>query len=68
MDKAAPRPVFGALAQSRLHRVAMNVVELLYELRMIANIEIVVALLPEMVSVSDQTPCHSLLQRLEDVG
>jgi hypothetical protein len=46
----------------------MNVVELLYKLLKIANVEIVVALLPEMVSVSDQTPRHSLLQRLEGVG
>ena len=46
----------------------MNVVELLYKLRMIANVEIVVALLPEMVGVSDQTPRHSLLQRFEGVG
>jgi hypothetical protein len=68
MEKAAPRPVFGALAQSLLHRVPMNVVELLYKLLKIANVEIVVALLPEMVSVSDQTPRHSLLQRLEGVG
>jgi hypothetical protein len=34
----------------------MNVVELLSKLRMIANVEIVVALLPEMVGVSDQSP------------
>ena len=30
----------------------MNVVELLYKLRMLANVEVVVALLPEMVGVS----------------
>ena len=46
----------------------MNVVELFHKLRMIANVEIVVALLPEMVGVSDQTPCHSLLQRLQSIG
>ncbi len=68
MEKATPRPVVGALAQSPLYRIAMNVVELLYKLRMIANVEIVVALLPEMVGVSDQTPRHSLLQRFEGVG
>ena len=56
MEKAAPRPVFGALPQSLLHRVPMNVMKLLYKLRLIANVEIVVALLPEMVAVSDQTP------------
>jgi hypothetical protein len=45
----------------------MDVVKLLYELLMIANVEIVVALLPEMVGVSDQTPRHSLLQRLDGI-
>lgn len=35
MEKAAPRPVFGALAQFLLHGIAMDVVELLYELLMI---------------------------------
>jgi hypothetical protein len=64
MKKAAPRPVFRALAQSPLHRVAVNVVELLYKLRMIANVEVVVALPPEMLGVPDQPPCHSFLQRL----
>src|SRR5947209_3005965 len=67
MEKAAPRPVFGARAQSFFHRVPMNVVQFLYELRMIPNVEIVVALLPEMIGVADQTPCHSLLQRLQGV-
>jgi len=50
MEKAAPRPVFGALAQSPLHRIAVNVVELLYELFMIANVEIVLALGPDKVT------------------
>ena len=62
MEKAAPRPILGAPAQSLLHRIAVDVVELLCKLRMIANVEVVVALLPKMVGVSDQTPCNSLLQ------
>jgi hypothetical protein len=45
----------------------MNVVELLDKLSVIANVEIVVALLPEMVGVSDQTPCYSLLQGLQSI-
>jgi hypothetical protein len=45
----------------------MYVVQFLYKLRMIANVEIVVTLLPEMFGVPDQTPRHSLLQRLERV-
>ena len=36
----------------------MNVVELLDELLMIANVEVAITLLPEMLSVSDQTPRH----------
>jgi hypothetical protein len=67
MEKAAPSPVFRTLAQSLLHRIPMNVMELLHKLLMIANVEVVIAL-PEMVSGSDQTPRHSLLQRLESVG
>ena len=62
MEKAAPRPVLRSFAQSRMDRVAMRVVELLYELVVIADVEIVVPFLPEMLHVSDQTPRHSLLQ------
>lgn len=68
MEKAAPPPTFGAFTQSLLHRIAMNVVELLYKLLMIANIEVVVALLPEMLGLSDQTPRYSLFQRLQSIG
>jgi hypothetical protein len=45
----------------------MNVVQFLCKLRVIANVEIVVAFLPEMIGVADQTPCHSLLQRFQGV-
>ena len=41
MEKSAPRPILGAAAQSRVHRVGMNVVELLDKLRLIANVEVV---------------------------
>jgi|SRR5579859_2152742 len=68
MEKAAAWPVLGAFAQSLLHRVRMNVVELFYKPRMIANVEVVITLLPEMVGVSDQTACYSLFQRFEGVG
>jgi hypothetical protein len=68
MEKAAPWPVFRALAESLLHWVAMNVMELLYKLRMIANVEIIIALLPEVIGFSDQTPRHALLQRLQSIG
>ena len=42
-----PSPVLGALRQSRPHRVAMDVAQRLHELLVIADVAIVVALLPE---------------------
>lgn len=66
MEEAAPRPILGAAAP-RVHRVGMNVVELLDKLRLIANVQVLVALLPKMVGVSDQTPCYSLLQRFQGI-
>jgi hypothetical protein len=45
----------------------MDVMELLQELLMIANVEIVVALLPEMIGVSNQTPRYALLQGFEGI-
>jgi hypothetical protein len=65
MQKTAPLPIFRPLAQSSSHRILMNVVQLFHELLIIANIEIVVSLLPEMLGVSDQTPSHSLFERLQ---
>ena len=52
MVEAAPLPVFGTIAQSGLDRVAMDVAELLHELLVIADVEIVVALLPEVLGDS----------------
>jgi len=46
----------------------MNVSKFFHELRFIPNIEIVVALLPEMLSLADQSPRYSLFQRLYRVG
>lgn len=46
----------------------MDVMELLHKLFTITNVEIVVALLPEMVSVADQAARDSLLQRLQGIG
>ena len=47
----------------------MNVVQFLGELPMIADVEIVVTLLPEMVgAVSDQAARDSLLERLDGLG
>jgi len=47
----------------------MNVVQFLGELPMIADVEIVVTLLPEVIaSNGDQSSSDSLLQRLESAG
>src|SRR5580658_722684 len=46
----------------------MNVPQLLHKLRVIANIEIVISLLPEMLRVANQPPRHSLLQRLQRIS
>jgi len=43
----------------------MNVAELLNKLRVIADIEIVVPLLPEVRGIANQSPRHTLLQRLD---
>ena len=39
MKETAPLPVFRTFAQSALHRVAVNVSQLFYELTIIPNIE-----------------------------
>ena len=46
----------------------MDVAQLLHKLRVIANVEIVVPLLPEMLSIADQAPRYSLLQGLQRIG
>ena len=68
MAKAAPLPVLGTLTQSALYWIAMNVAKLLRKLRVVANVEIVVPLLPEMIRIANQTPRYSLLQRLQRIG
>jgi hypothetical protein len=62
MTKAAPWPSFRRGAQLAFHRIAMNVPQLLNELRVIADVEIVVALLPEMFGIADEPPRYTLLQ------
>lgn len=54
MVEGAPWPVRGALAQSGLQWVAVDVAELFYELVVIAEVEIVVAFLPEMLDCPTQ--------------
>src|SRR5438132_12785576 len=66
--KTAPLPVLRTFAQPSLHRIAMNIAKLFYKLLVISNVEIVVPLLPEMLRIANQTPRHSLLQRLQRIG
>ena len=46
----------------------MNVAQLFHKLRIIANVEIVVPLLPEMLRIANQMPRYSLLQRLQRIS
>jgi len=46
----------------------VNIAQLLNKLRIIANVEIVVPLLPEMLRVPKQAPGYSLLQGFEGIG
>jgi hypothetical protein len=45
----------------------MNVVQLLHELRMVAHIEIVISLLPEMGSIANKPARDALFQRLDRI-
>src|SRR4030088_1547338 len=66
--KTVPLPILRTFAQPSLHRIAMNVAQLFHKLRIIANVEIVVPLLPEMLRIANQMPRYSLLQRLQRIG
>ncbi len=52
VPKATPFPIFGICSQSALHRIAMNVAQLLDETLVAAHVVVVVALLPEGCVVS----------------
>ena len=62
LAKTAPLPVLFTRAQATLLRVVMKISKLFHKLRFIANIEIVIALLPEMLAFADQSPRYSLFQ------
>jgi hypothetical protein len=66
--ETAPLPIFGTITQTALHRIAMNIPKLFYKLPVVPNVEIIVALLPEVSGPIDQSPRHALLQRLERIG
>ena len=46
----------------------MNVAKLFHELPRIPDVEIVIALLPEVFLLANQPSRHSLLQRLDGIG
>jgi hypothetical protein len=68
MTKAAPRPVFRHGTQLALHRITVNVPQLLHELSVIADIDIVVTLLSEILGIADVPARHTLLQRFDGLG
>src|SRR5437660_10692158 len=55
---AAPLPIFRTLTQSALQRGAMDITKLFHELGMIPDVEVVVALLPEVLGLANQAPRH----------
>jgi len=61
MAKTTPLPVFGTPAQPTLHRIPRDVTKLFRELPVIADVEVLIALLPEVFRFADQSPRHALL-------
>ena len=68
MSKAAPRPLFWSRHQPPLHRIAVNVLQLVPETLGRADVVIVIALLPEVLRACDQPSRYSLLQRFQSLG
>src|SRR6185369_4255067 len=54
VTEAAPFPILRTFTQPGLHRVPVDVAQLFHNLRVIPNVEIVVALLPEMIGYPTQ--------------
>jgi hypothetical protein len=53
MAKIAPLPVFRVLTQAALHWIAMNIAKLFRELLLVSDVEVVIALLPEVLRLAD---------------
>jgi hypothetical protein len=51
--KTAPLPILGTLAKLPLHGIPMNIPQLFDKLIVIANIEIVITFLPQMLRIAD---------------
>jgi len=67
MKEATPLPVFRTFTQTARHGVAMDVAKLLRELLGIADVEIVIALLPKVGRLNNQPARDSLLQRFDRI-
>src|SRR5271157_3211799 len=68
MAKTAPRPMFRFCDQPALHRIAVNVAKLLDALALRPHVEIVIASLPEVCQVTNQTAGNRLLDGLHGAG
>src|SRR5271157_1448208 len=68
MAKTAPRPMFRFCDQPALHRIAVNVAQLLDALALRPHVEIVIASLPEVCPVTNQTAGNRLLDGLHGAG
>lgn len=55
LSETAPRPIFRTRAQTPLYRIAVKVTDLFDKLPGVADVEII-ALLPEVLGISDQPP------------
>jgi hypothetical protein len=66
--KARPRPIFGTIAEVLSYGVAVDVVQLLIKLIMVADVEVVVSVLPEMRSIANVFSGDALLKRLDSDG
>src|SRR5271157_4256384 len=66
--EAAPFPILRLRAQPTLDRIAMDVAQLLNEFFMIAYVAVVIALLPEVFSIADQSQRDALLKRFQGIG
>jgi hypothetical protein len=66
--ETTPPTVFWAFTQPAFLRIAMNIAQLFYELALIPDVAVVVALLPEVLRLANQSSRHTLLQRLERIS
>jgi hypothetical protein len=56
----APLPLIRAQAQSAPYRIAVDVLQLLHNLPMIANIEVIVSFPPEVLGLANQSSRYAL--------